>query len=507
MTEYVDFPTLITKGFEFDESEGRRIFKGHITAEIIDKQQEFIFVSEVMKIMETFMKTNPVMSEVHTNRMVGIVLDYEKSTIHGVASVLITGEVYKVEGVTLYDRVWEKIVKGEYRGLSMGGSSKEREPIIKDGRMALELRKLELYEIAICPSPANPFAIIEKVNTFAKAINAEDRVQNLDGRCILQCEQIGMCFEKGTNIDNDVDVDNAKVHEYVCEGGDVCDVCGVAKADHDVKSKLDGGVAPYKEEHGVEPFDKPEVGKPDGMTVTNTDDYEDNLNPKDKEKDTKKEDTSTFEDSKNHQDKPEQPEETKKEDTLVGRSASTRSENIGQAGHSPKENTDIINAIIKPNSNRIKALQSPKTSSLNKQTVPERSMPKEDAEHASATAQNTEQAETVYISTEDKNGIAKEYIEVEKILPLIAGALSAVSTGAKIAGTAAEVGGKVAEGASKVVSAGSKVASAISEGVKSSAKTMTVHEAINHFGESEVRKALEELDVIRYVKSSIKTYD
>lgn len=208
MTEYVHFPALVTKSLEIDETDGRRIFKGHITAEIIDRQQEFIFVKEVMAIMDIFMKVNPVMSEVHTNRMVGKVLDYQKSEINGVASVLITGEVYKQEGVTLYDKVWDKIVKGEYRGLSMGGASKEREPIIKDGRQALELRKLELYEIAICPQPANPFAIIEKVNTFAKANHAEDRVQDLDGRCILKCDQIGLCFEKGTDMDADVDIDN-----------------------------------------------------------------------------------------------------------------------------------------------------------------------------------------------------------------------------------------------------------------------------------------------------------
>lgn len=188
MTEYVQFPTLITKGLEWAETDGRRIFKGHITAEIIDKQNEFIFVKEVMAIMDEFMKINPVMSEVHTNRMVGKVLGYEKSEYKGVPTVQITGQVYKSKTITLYDKVWEKIVKGEYRGLSMGGASKEREPIMKDGRMALELRKLELYEIAICPEPANAFAIIDKVNTFAKSYDIDSNsIQELDGRCIIKC--------------------------------------------------------------------------------------------------------------------------------------------------------------------------------------------------------------------------------------------------------------------------------------------------------------------------------
>ena len=112
MVEYIEFPDFITKGIEVDTADERRIFKGHITAEIIDRQQEFIFVKEVMKIMETFMSVNPVISDYHSNRMVGKVLSYEKSEYQGVATVLITGEVYKKDGITWYDKVWDKVVKG-----------------------------------------------------------------------------------------------------------------------------------------------------------------------------------------------------------------------------------------------------------------------------------------------------------------------------------------------------------------------------------------------------------
>jgi len=238
MTEYVDFPNFITKGIEIEKSD-RRIFKGHITAEIIDRQQEFVFVKEVMAIMKTFMEVNPVISDFHSNRMVGRVLDYEKSEYEGVPTVKITAEVYKKDGVTLYDKIWDKVVSGEYSGLSMGGASREREPIMKDGRMALELRKLELYEIALCVTPANPFAIIEQVNIFAKAFGKEEMVKDDNGRQYIQCTSIGCRFEKGTNLDEDVDIDNHS-HSYVCIGKDVCDICGKPK-----------------EEHGLEQFDKP----------------------------------------------------------------------------------------------------------------------------------------------------------------------------------------------------------------------------------------------------------
>lgn len=211
--ERVEFTHFITKAIKILKNDSRRIFEGHITAEIIDKQQEFMFVSEVMKIMDTFMAINPVLSEVHTNRMIGKVLGYEKSEINGVASVKIKAEIYKHDKITLYDKVWAKIVSGEYSGLSMGGASKEREPMMKDGRWALELRKLELYEIAVCPSPANSFAIIDKVNTFAKLNELPDEmIQNLDGRNIIKCGSIGCYFEKGTNIDVDKDTDNTNEH-------------------------------------------------------------------------------------------------------------------------------------------------------------------------------------------------------------------------------------------------------------------------------------------------------
>ena len=291
MTEYVEFSDFVTKGLTVDTADQRRIFKGHITAEIIDRQQEFIFVKEVMKIMEAFMEVNPVISDYHSNRMVGKVLSYEQSEYKGVATVLITGEVYKKDGITLYDKVWDKVVKGEYSGLSMGGASKEREPIQKDGKMALELRKLELYEIALCDTPANPFAVVESVNKFAKANGIERMVKEFNGREQIRCTSLGCKFEKfdvdqfmdksdGSNINTDVDIDN---HQFACDDdSNICKSCGKSE-----------------KEHGMEQFDKPkEVEK-----LTNQ--------------------------------------------SLVNRSAETRAENVGEATGSPKETNDLINTIPK----------------------------------------------------------------------------------------------------------------------------------------------------------------
>lgn len=209
MTEWVEFTNFVTKGMTVESGDERRIFKGHMTAEIVDRQNEFIFQKEVMAIMENYMSVNPVISDFHSNRMVGRVLKYEPSEYQGVKTVLITGEVYKKDGVTLYDKIWDKVVKGEYAGLSMGGASKEREPIQKNGKTALELRKLELYEIALCETPANPFAVIEEVNTFAKAVGLDQAmIKEENGREYIQCTSLKCKFEKGTDKDEDVDLDN-----------------------------------------------------------------------------------------------------------------------------------------------------------------------------------------------------------------------------------------------------------------------------------------------------------
>lgn len=204
MGEFVNF---ITKGIEFEKDGDRRIFSGHISAEIIDHQNDFIFVKEILEVMDIFMKVLPVISEVHTNRMVGKVLGYKKSEIEGHASVKIRAEIFKQDGVTLYDQVWKKIKSGEYSGFSMGGGSKKREPTMEDGKYFMNLSDLELYEIAVCPSPANPLAIIDKFNELAKSDLAE-KIQKIDGRGIIQCSSISCRFGKGTNKDIDIDTDN-----------------------------------------------------------------------------------------------------------------------------------------------------------------------------------------------------------------------------------------------------------------------------------------------------------
>lgn len=186
------------------ENHDDRIFTGHVSVEVIDKQNEFVAIDEILKVIDGYMMDLPVISDSHTNRMVGRVLSYEKSEYDGHPSIKIRGQVLKRDGVILYDKVWEKVKSGEYSGLSMGGASKNREPIYKNGKLIMNLKDLELYEFALCAEPANPLAIIDYVNEFAKDVSM---IKQRGGRSIIQCDSV-LCEYDGTNADVDVDIDN-----------------------------------------------------------------------------------------------------------------------------------------------------------------------------------------------------------------------------------------------------------------------------------------------------------
>ena len=213
-TNLVTFPKFITKGIEVKKSEDRT-FSGHLTVEVVDKQHEFVFVEEVMKVMDTFMKLSPHISDAHSNRIAGVVTSYEKSEIEGHPSILIHAKIHKADNVQLYDTVWDRIVTGVYKGLSMGGGAKLRENMmVKDGRMVQLIKNLELYEISVCVSPANPLALIKDVNSIAKSNNVDPtKIKTVDfEKNMLQCEDTLQCgFEvekKEGNINVEKQNDN-----------------------------------------------------------------------------------------------------------------------------------------------------------------------------------------------------------------------------------------------------------------------------------------------------------
>lgn len=220
MPEEYLFNKIVTKAIEIGDSD-ERTFSGYITAEVIDKQGEFIFVDEMMPIMKSFMSRMPSMSEVHTNRVTGQVLGYSKTTVPDfpdIPAIKIDAKIFKADNYTLYDRVWKKILDKEYKGLSIGGASKTREPIIKNGRPTILLKDLELYEIAICPDPANPFAKIDWVNEFAKV---DGVLKGTFQKRVVRCDNMQCLIGKGLDVDVDIDVDNKHPEQGETKKSDV----------------------------------------------------------------------------------------------------------------------------------------------------------------------------------------------------------------------------------------------------------------------------------------------
>ena len=191
MADIVEFKSFVTKGFAVDDG-AERTFSGHITAEVVDKQNEFIAQEEILKVMGKWMRCGRSISDSHSNRIVGKGIAYEPSEFEGVPTVKIKGQIYNE--YLLHDYVWKDIKDGVYCGLSIGGASTGQEPMKKeDGSLAWELKGLEIYEVAVCENPANPLAIIDNVNSLAKSLNM--KTKHMDGREILQCDSVS-CFTK-----------------------------------------------------------------------------------------------------------------------------------------------------------------------------------------------------------------------------------------------------------------------------------------------------------------------
>lgn len=197
-----------THSLSIDKSDNdHRTFTGIISAEVLDKQSEFIAVMELVKVMPLWFEHGATIIDFHSNRPVGkglgwckVELDDEKGgVIHG---IMIKAEIFK--GYELNDHVWKLITDKVYKGLSIGGSSRSnRVPAtFSGGSMGYMLKDLELYEVSVCPEPSNPLSVIVDYNQFAKAIPEGGDVNSYNyekfGKAdiCLRCEKVNVLVEK-----------------------------------------------------------------------------------------------------------------------------------------------------------------------------------------------------------------------------------------------------------------------------------------------------------------------
>lgn len=150
----------------------KRIIAGFASVEVKDLQNDIVPVSVLERAMYDFMERGGPIIYGHSNIPVGKVLRWEirKHPETGKPGLWIEAEIYR--GVIPADQLWEEIKAGKMLGFSIGGVGREEKVKIKseDGREeeADLITFLQLMEISIVDTPANPHARIEYVNYMAK---------------------------------------------------------------------------------------------------------------------------------------------------------------------------------------------------------------------------------------------------------------------------------------------------------------------------------------------------
>lgn len=194
------FSKLITKSLTATESD-RRMFEGILSVEMVDKQNEITIIDELMKVLPIWVARGAPISDTHSNRIIGHGINYAKTVVKDLdgtelPAITIQGEIFK--DYELDNQVWEGIKSGSYRGLSFGGATKaNRKPILqKDGSTSYALLDLEHYEVAVCPDPAVPLALITQFNPLAKANMGDKATMRDDNTMVIRCTKYGCHIKK-----------------------------------------------------------------------------------------------------------------------------------------------------------------------------------------------------------------------------------------------------------------------------------------------------------------------
>lgn len=159
----------------------RRLFEGWASLGGIDWQNEEILPDAFKKGAAEYLQKNPVLLWDHQrDKPIGRALSLTFSQ----EGVYLKGEIlryppspHRAEGspslALLCDEVWQSILLGTARGLSVRGAARSRQEAYSEGLGRVFRRVLEvlLYEISVTPIQVHPGAKIVAANTFAKALD------------------------------------------------------------------------------------------------------------------------------------------------------------------------------------------------------------------------------------------------------------------------------------------------------------------------------------------------
>ena len=131
----------------------RRIVKGILSGEVVDKDGDLIPIEEFAKFFEILIRRQTPILLKHQPIHVGNLISLEKITYNRIPAVLVEYEI--LSDFAKDDETWEGIIQGKLFGMSFTGEVEQT--IVKcDGNKCHKERKLSaIYEITVTDRPAN----------------------------------------------------------------------------------------------------------------------------------------------------------------------------------------------------------------------------------------------------------------------------------------------------------------------------------------------------------------
>jgi len=156
--------------FEIQEvKESDRIFEGWGSIEMVDRDGDFIPIDAISQVMETYMKRGGVITDSHSSRIVGKMLDWNvKERQDGKKGIWLKGSIHN--DYPIDDAVWYAIKSGHYEGFSLGGDAFEKYMECDEAECYQKIPKMALYEWSVVRIPSNQGATIQAVNAMAKSL-------------------------------------------------------------------------------------------------------------------------------------------------------------------------------------------------------------------------------------------------------------------------------------------------------------------------------------------------
>jgi HK97 family phage prohead protease len=202
-------------------SEDDRIVAGWASVEILDSQGDIIPIEEIERAMYILMDRGGQILYGHGNKPIGKILKWEirKHPEADANGLWVVAKIYK--DYPLDDEVWRLVKEGQLKGFSIGAQGRKEKRVLKDKSVNLPdsvnvVRDLNLMEISIVPTPANPLATIEQVNYIAKGMDGGDKKLDLDAilakykidKAVFdKTEGCGLCYEISQIIKDVGDID------------------------------------------------------------------------------------------------------------------------------------------------------------------------------------------------------------------------------------------------------------------------------------------------------------